>query len=49
MLAINFYTLDCDELLSYTKQDYHYWPRNSYLNYFKEPNLPPLIKGRIAR
>ena len=28
MLAINFYPLDCDELLSYTKQDY-YWPRSS--------------------
>ena len=28
--------------MSYTKQDYHYWPRNSYLNYFEEPNVPPL-------
>ena len=40
MLAINFYPLDCDEILLYTKQDY-YWPRNSYLNYFEEPNIPP--------
>ena len=23
------------------KQDY-YWPRNSYLNYFEEPYIPPL-------
>ena len=29
MLAINFYRLDCDELLSYTKQDY-YWPKCSH-------------------
>ena len=41
MLAINFYLLDCDEILLYTKQDY-YWPRSSYLNYFEEPNIPPL-------
>ena len=41
MLAINFYTLDCEELLLYTKQDY-YWPKSSYLNYFEEPNIPPL-------
>ena len=27
-LAIRFYPLDCDELLSYTKKDY-YWPRSS--------------------
>ena len=26
----------------YTKQDYHYWPRSSYLSYFEEPNIPPL-------
>ena len=45
MLAINFYPLDCEELLSYTKQDY-YWPRSSYLNYFEEPNIPPL-KGEL--
>ena len=43
MLAIRFYPLDCDELLSYTKQ-YYYWPRSSYLNYFKEPYIPPLRK-----
>ena len=42
MLAFNFYPLDCEELLSYTKQDY-YWPKSSYLNYFEEvPNIPPL-------
>ena len=41
MLAINFYPLDCDELLSYTKQDY-YWPKLSYLNCFEEPYIPPL-------
>ena len=45
MLAINFYRLDCEELLAYTKQDY-YWPRSSYLNYFEEPNIPPL-KGEL--
>ena len=33
--------LDCDEILSYTKQDY-YWPRSSYLNYFEEPYIPPI-------
>ena len=41
MLAINFYLLDCDELLSYTKQDY-YGLRSSHLNYFGEPYIPPL-------
>ena len=41
MLVINFYPLDCDELLSYTKQDYC-WLRSLYLNYFEEPNIPPL-------
>ena len=41
MLAIKFYPLDCEEILSYTIQDY-YWPRSSYLNYFEEPNIPPL-------
>ena len=40
-LAIKFYPLDCEEILSYTIQDY-YWPRSSYLNYFEEPNIPPL-------
>ena len=41
MLAINFYPLDYDELLSYTKQDYC-WLRSLYLNYFEEPNIPTL-------
>ena len=41
MLTINFYPVDCDEILSYTIQDY-YWPRNSYLNYFEELDIPPL-------
>ena len=41
MLAFNFYPLDCEELLSYTKQDY-YWPKSSYLNYFEESNILPL-------
>ena len=41
MLAIKFYPLDCDELFSYTKQ-YYYWPRSSYLNYFKESYISPL-------
>ena len=41
MLAIKFYPLDCEAILLYTIQDY-YWPRSSYLNYFKEPNIPPL-------
>ena len=41
MLAIKFYPLDCEEILSYRIQDY-YWPRSSYLNYFEEPNIPPL-------
>ena len=36
ILAIKFYLLDCEEILSYTIQDYH-WPRSSHLNYFKEP------------
>ena len=35
--------LDCEEILLYTMQDY-YWPRNSYLNYFEEPYIPPLKK-----
>ena len=41
MLAIRFYLLDCDELLSYMKQDY-YWQINSHLNYVKEPYIPLL-------
>ena len=41
MLIINFYPVDCDEILSYTIQDY-YWPRSSFLNYFEEPDIPPL-------
>ena len=41
MIALNFYHLDCDELFSYTKQDY-YWPKLSYLNYFEESNILPL-------
>ena len=41
MLAFKFYPLDCEEILSYRIQDY-YWPRSSYLNYFEEPNIPPL-------
>ena len=40
-LAIKFYPLDCDELLSYTKQDY-YWPKSSHLNYFEEPYITPI-------
>ena len=43
MLAINFYPIDCDEILLYTKQ-YYYWPRSSYLYYFKKPYIPPLRK-----
>ena len=39
--AIKFYPFNCDELLSYTKQDY-YWLSNSQLNYFKEPYIPSL-------
>ena len=41
MLAIKFYPLDCEEILSYTIQDY-YWPKSSYLNYFEEPYIIPL-------
>ena len=41
MIALNFYPLDCDELFSYTKQEY-YWPKLSYLNYFEESNILPL-------
>ena len=45
MLAIKFYLLDCEEILSYTIQDY-YWPRNSYLTYFEEPYIP-LLKEEL--
>ena len=45
MLAIRFYFLYCDKLLLYTKQDY-FWLRSSYLNYFKDPYIPPL-KGEL--
>ena len=41
MIALNFYPLDCNELFSYTKQEY-YWPKLSYLNYFEESNILPL-------
>ena len=41
MFAIKFYPLDCEEILSYTIQDY-YWPRSSHLNYFKESYNTPL-------
>ena len=41
MLAIKFYLLDCEEILSYTIQDY-FWPKSSYLNYFEEPYIPPI-------
>ena len=41
ILAIKFCPLDCEEILLYTIQDY-YWLRSSYLNYFKEPYIPPL-------
>ena len=37
----NFIPLDCEEILSYTIQDY-YWPRSLHLNYFKDPYIPPL-------
>ena len=41
MFAINFYPLDCDKILSFTKQDY-YWPKSSHLNYFEKPYILPL-------
>ena len=41
MLAIKFYPLVCEEISSYTIQDY-YWPRSTHMNYFKEPFIPPL-------
>ena len=37
----HIYPLDYEEILSYKIQDY-YWSRSSNLNYFKEPNIPPL-------
>ena len=42
MLAIKFYLLDCDEIMSHTKQDY--LPRSSYLNPFEEPYILPFMK-----
>ena len=48
MLAIKFYPLDCEEILLYTIQDY-YGPRGSYLNYFEEPNIPPLKEELHAK
>ena len=41
MFAINFYPLECEEILSYTIQDY-YWPRSSYSTYFEEPYIPQI-------
>ena len=41
ILAIKFYPLDSEEILSCTIQNY-YWPRSSYLNYFEKPYIPPL-------
>ena len=41
MPTIKFCHLDCEEILSYTIQDY-YWPKSSYLNYFEEPYIPSL-------
>ena len=41
IFAIKFYPLDCEEILSYTIQDY-FWPKSSYLNYFEEPYIPPI-------
>ena len=41
ILAIKIYPLDCEEILSYTIQDY-YWPKSSHLNYFEEAYIPPL-------
>ena len=39
MLAIEFYYLGCDVILSFIKQDY--WPTSSYLNYFDELYFNP--------
>ena len=41
MFAINFYPLECEEILSYTIQDY-YWPRSSYSTFFEEPYIPQI-------
>ena len=41
MLAIKFYPLGCEEILSHTIQD-SYRSRSSHLNYFEEPYIPPL-------
>ena len=41
MFAIKFYPLECEEILSYTIQDY-YWPRSSYSTYFEEPYIPQI-------
>ena len=40
MLAIKFYPLSCEEILSHTIQD-SYRSRSSHLNYFEEPYIPP--------
>ena len=42
MLAIEFYYLGCDVILSFIKQDY--WPTNSCLNYFDELYFNPLSR-----
>ena len=44
MLAIEFYPLGCDVILSFIKQDY--WPTNSHFNYFDELyfNEDPIIE-----
>ena len=41
MFAIKFYPLECEEILSYTIQDY-YWPRSSYSTFFEEPYIPQI-------
>ena len=41
MFAINFYPLECEEILSYTIQDY-YLPRSSYSTFFEEPYIPQI-------
>ena len=41
MLAIKFYPLGCEEILSHTIQD-SYQSRSSHLNYFEKPYIPPL-------
>ena len=42
MLAIEFYYLGCDVILSFIKQDY--WPMSSCLNYFDELYFNPLSR-----